>query len=45
MGVVLQVEGPGAGGAQVPALGQVVNDEWLKGRGLDMGPVIVTGKG
>ena len=42
--VVFQVKGPGAGGAQIPTLGQVMNDERLKRRALDVSAVAVAGK-
>jgi len=42
--VAFQVVGPGACGAQVPALGQVVDDKWLKGGAFNMLAVAVTGE-
>ena len=44
VGVVFQVERPGAGGAQIPAFFQVMDDEGLHRGAFDMRAVVVAGE-
>lgn len=43
VGVVFQVPGPGAGGAQIPPFGQAVDDKGLERGAFDMLAVAVPG--